>query len=225
MLLALADGRALPASVLADEAGVAPSTASSHLSRLLDAGLVTVVARGRYRYYRLAGQPVGELIETLSRLAPPEPVRSLRQGTRAHQLRRARTCFDHLAGRLGVAVTDRLVSCGALRARPADHDGPLVAHGSAHGALDQAGYTLAPAGSRLMSDLGAPLEAGSWVRCCVDWTEQRHHTAGPHGRAMLGRFFELGWLKRADKGRAVELTARGQEGLSEWIGLDTEALA
>jgi DNA-binding transcriptional ArsR family regulator len=220
MLLALADGRSLPATVLASEAGVAPSTASSHLNRLVDAGLLTFVARGRYRYYRLAGQPVGELIETLGRLAPAEPVKSLRQGTRAYQLRRARTCFDHLAGRLGVAITDRLVDSGALEGGPAEDGVPLVGHGSVNGASDQAGYTLHPAGSRLMSDLGARLDPGSWVRCCVDWTEQRPHVAGPLGRALLGGFLERGWLRRSERGRAVNLTAEGRAGLSDWIGLD-----
>jgi DNA-binding transcriptional ArsR family regulator len=142
ILLALADGRALPASVLASEAGVAASTASSHLGRLVDAGFVTVAARGRYRYYRLAGPEVAALIEDVGRLAPSEPVRSLRQGTRAHALRRARTCYDHLAGRLGVAVTEGLVRCGAMAARPDAGDGLRVGHGSAAGASDQAGYTF-----------------------------------------------------------------------------------
>src|SRR3954451_13894887 len=109
MLLALGDGRALPASVLAAEAGVAPSTASAHLGRLLDAGLLTVRPQGRHPYYALAGPQVGELIEALARLAPAAPVRSLRDGTRAHALRRARTCYDHLAGRLGVALFAALI--------------------------------------------------------------------------------------------------------------------
>src|SRR4051812_2152057 len=114
MLLALGDGRALPASLLASEAGAAPSTASVHLARLVDAGLVTVTSQGRHRYYRLAGPHVAELIEVLARLSPTAPVRSLREGTRAQALREARTCYDHLAGRLGVAVMRALIDAGSI---------------------------------------------------------------------------------------------------------------
>ena len=112
VLLALGDGRSLPASVLASEAGVAPSTASHHLARLVDAGLIVAEARGRHRYFALAGPEVGGLIEAVARVAPPQPVRSLRQGTRAHAVRYARHCYDHLAGRLGVAVADALATDG-----------------------------------------------------------------------------------------------------------------
>src|SRR5256886_3163689 len=115
ILLALGDGRALPASVLASEAGVAPSTASAHLGRLVEAGLLRVHPQGRHRYYRLAGPEVGELIEALARVSPAAPVRSLRQGTRAEALRAARTCYDHLAGRLGVAVFAALLEPGLAR--------------------------------------------------------------------------------------------------------------
>src|SRR4051812_11250826 len=114
MLLALGDGRALAASVLASEAGVAASTASGHLARLVDAGLLAVTAQGRHRYYRLAGPEVGRLIETLAGIAPAAPVRSLREGTRAHALRAARTCYDHIAGRLGLELMQALIAGGAV---------------------------------------------------------------------------------------------------------------
>jgi len=104
VLMALADGRELPASVLASEAGVAASTASVHLARLVDGGLVTVESRGRHRYFRLAGPKVGRAIEALAAIAPPAQVRSLKDGTRAQAVRAARTCYDHLAGRLGVDI-------------------------------------------------------------------------------------------------------------------------
>ena len=105
VLLALGDGRSLPASVLASEAGVGPSTASHQIARVAE-------ARGRHRYFALAGPEVGGLIEAVARVAPPQPVRSLRQGTRAHAVRYARHCYDHLAGRLGVAVADALATDG-----------------------------------------------------------------------------------------------------------------
>ena len=119
VLLALDDGRALPASVLADEAGVSRSTASSHLGKLTDAGLLTVRTHGRHRYYRLAGPDVADLLERLGRMAPQRPVRSLREGTRAARLRSARTCYDHFAGRLGVAIMGSLLERDASSAATA----------------------------------------------------------------------------------------------------------
>src|SRR6201991_604860 len=138
VLLALDDGRALPASVLADEAGVSRPTASSHLGRLTNAGLLTVESHGRHRYYRLAGPEVGELLEHLVRLAPARPVRSLREGTRAARLRSARTCYHHLAGRLGVEIMgtllDRKVIVGG--------DGRYDPHRDSHDSLSSPGHDI-----------------------------------------------------------------------------------
>src|SRR6201996_7375697 len=114
ILLALGDGRALPASRLADGAGVSPATASSHLRKLTEAGLLAVETHGRHRYYRLAGPDVGRLIEALQQLAPAAPVRSLRQDTRARAIREARTCYDPLAGRLGVTLMQTMIESGYL---------------------------------------------------------------------------------------------------------------
>jgi DNA-binding transcriptional ArsR family regulator len=216
VLLALGDGRTLPASVLASEAGVAASTASAHLARLVDAGLLTVTARGRYRYYALAGPEVAELIETVARLAPSQPVRSLREGTRAHAVRRARTCYDHLAGRLGVALTD------ALRERVwlDGHDGSvdldrMAGSRPAGGVVDPVASTLTGEGRRELTRLGLDVPDGDAVRCCVDWTEQRHHISGPHGRALLAHLMEARWLRRAPTGRAVLVTDEGRRGLRD----------
>src|SRR5579863_2775355 len=109
ILLALGDGRALPASVLADEAGVAPSTASAHLARLVKGGLLRVERHGRHRYFRLAGPEVGDLMEALARISPPAQVRSLKQGSKAHAVRYARTCSDHLARALGTQARKSVV--------------------------------------------------------------------------------------------------------------------
>jgi DNA-binding transcriptional ArsR family regulator len=224
ILLALGDGRALPASVLAAEASVAPSTASAHLARLLESGLVTVRPQGRHRYYALAGPDVGELIETLARLAPVAPVRSLREGTRAHALRRARTCYDHLAGRLGVALFRALIDEG------------LVVGGSGRHVLDEAcrdrlsgpgrdlNYRLTPAGHDRLSKLGAALPAADGMgevplRYCVDWTEQAHHLSGAVGRVLTSRMFELHWLERVPRTRGVRLTGDGARGLREHFAL------
>jgi DNA-binding transcriptional ArsR family regulator len=121
VLQALADGRELPAGMLAAEAGVSAATISEHLRKLLDGGLVLVTARGRYRYYRLAGPQVSDLLEAMARVAPPRPVTSLREGTRASALRRARSCYDHLGGRLAVALTSAFLDRGML----AGHDGSV----------------------------------------------------------------------------------------------------
>lgn len=209
MLLALNDGRALPAMRLAAEAGVAPSTASGHLRRLVDAGLVAVQPEGRYRCFRLASADVGSLIESMSLLAPPRRVRSLREGSRADALRRARTCYDHLAGALGVAVF-----------------AALVEHGDVVGSDDQGGdlaYSLTAAGRGRLEGLAVELPAAGGdgttpVRYCVDWTEQRHHLSGVVGRALARRLFELGWIERLAQPRAVRVTSAGERGFGRVFG-------
>ncbi len=226
ILLALADGRALPASVLAAEAGVAASTASSHLSKLLDGGLVEVLPQGRHRYYRLAGEQVGELVETLARLAPAQPVRSLREGTRSQAMRAGRTCYDHLAGRLGVSVFAALIERGWVTGGDGRHhietarDDRLAAPGH------DLAYTLTPRGCEGLDGLGVALPAlagadaqGLPLRYCVDWTEQRHHVSGAVGRALAQRLLELEWIKRLPRGRAVKVTDAGRAGLRERLGL------
>jgi DNA-binding transcriptional ArsR family regulator len=219
MLLALGDGRALAASVLASEAGVAASTASGHLGRLVDAGLLEVLPQGRHRYYRLDGAQVGELLEVLSRVAPTAPVRSLRQGTQAEALRSARTCYDHLAGRLGVAVFGSLLEAGHVTGGDGTHD-PLAAYGdrlSAPGRdLD---YRLTPSGRSTLADLGVELPRSDALRYCVDWSEQRHHMSGAAGRALAARLLELRWIRRADSGRAVFVTDLGRRELSANFGI------
>lgn len=213
ILLALLDGRALPASVLASEAGVAASTASSHLGRLIDAGLVTVSARGRYRYYAIAGPEVAAMVEGVARVAPAEQVRSLRQGTKAHALRQGRTCYDHLAGRLGVAVTERLVALGAVAGSAADL-GALPTRNDTAYRIDS------PA---VFSQIGVDADTGEPVPCCVDWTERRHHLAGRLGRDLASRFEALRWIQRVPAGRAVVVTEGGAKGFDDWIGLQTGA--
>lgn len=148
VLLALGDGRALPASTLAAEAGVAPSTASHHLARLVDAGLLIAESRGRHRYFSLAGPEVGHLIEAIARVAPAQQVRSLRQGTRAHAVRYARHCYDHLAGRLGVAVAEALATDGA---RKLDGLGiPQVAARPCRDWTEQRDHIAGPLGTALL---------------------------------------------------------------------------
>jgi DNA-binding transcriptional ArsR family regulator len=225
IVLALADGRALAASLLAAEAGVAPSTASSHLSQLLDGGLVSVTQQGRHRYYRLAGEHVGELVELLARLAPPQPVRSLRASVRARALREGRTCYDHLAGRLGVELFAAMLAAGWIEGGDGRHD-PERARGDRPSARGRdLAYVLTRAGARGMRRLGVQLPAADRggsvaLRYCVDWTEQRHHLSGVVGSALWARVLELRWVAREPRGRAVRLTDDGREGFGEALGLE-----
>jgi DNA-binding transcriptional ArsR family regulator len=221
VLMALDDGRALPASLLATEAEVSASTASSHLRKLLDGGLLTVEVRGRHRYYRLAGPEVGTLIEAVARLAPPRPVRSLRQGTRAHALRYARTCYDHRAGRLGVALMRAFLERGHLTGGDGcfhpEHavDDRLSAYGH------DIDYRLTPTGQAFLTEFGARVPSRRpVVRYCVDWSEQHHHLSGAVGRALLDRLVALDWIRRAPATRAVHVTPAGAQGLCDVLGVD-----
>src|SRR5919201_1517369 len=174
VLAALGDGRALPASMLASEAGVAPSTASEHLARLVDSGLVSVERHGRHRYFRLAGPQVADLLEALARVAPPAPVRSLREGTRSQALRFARTCYDHLAGRVGVAMMGSLLERGHLEADRAWDGLPAGDRPSAPGRAVRFGLT--GEGAAFLEGLGVDLDAlpprRPAIGYCVDWSEQ-----------------------------------------------------
>lgn len=223
VLMALLDGRALPASVLATEAGVAASTASEHLAQLVHAGLLTVQRQGRARYFRLAGPPVAEALEALARIAAPEPIRSLRQGTRAHALRRARTCYNHLAGRLGVAIMSAMLDRELLAGGDGRHrfDAAAADRLSAPGA--DLTYQLTARGRETLSALGIDLavldRSKPMIRYCVDWSEQRHHLAGALGSALARRLFDLDWIRHINHRRAVMLTDAGRQGLSDTFGL------
>jgi DNA-binding transcriptional ArsR family regulator len=228
VLAALGDGRALPASTLAAEAGVAPSTASEHLTRLVDAGLLSVERHGRYRYYRLAGPHVGDLIEALARVAHPAPVRSLREGTQAQALRYARTCYDHLAGRVGVAVMDSLLRQGHLEG---DHQrgGHALAPGDRLAAPGRAiRYGLTEQGAAFLTDFGVNLDAlpprRPAVLYCIDWSEQRPHLAGAVGAALTRRLLDLAWIRPAQRGRAVHITGEGRTGFAHALAVDTAHL-
>lgn len=224
VLMALIDGRALAASTLAHEAGVAPSTISGHLGRLTDAGLIRVEASGRNRYYRLASGEVAETLESLARLAPPEPVRSLRQATRAHALRRARSCYDHLAGRLGVELTDALLERGDLVAERGSSQAtdPILGPGRAHA------FHLTDAGAAHLARLGVEIEIEPQsrrplIRYCVDWSEQRPHLGGALGAALLQMLFERGWVTRGN-GRAILTTPAGNAAFMQQFGVDAATL-
>jgi DNA-binding transcriptional ArsR family regulator len=205
MLLTLLGGEAESASALADAAGASRSLASAHLSKLVHGGLITVEPQGRHRLYRLAGPQVAEAIEALTQLAPPTPVRSLRDANRKENLRQARLCYDHLAGVLGVDLTQALVDRGAL-----DHaDG---------------GFALTVDGEAAMSDFGVDVPAlrrrrRPLTRACKDWTEPGHHLAGGLGAAIASQCFERRWIERGEAGRIVRVTPAGRRELRAWAGV------
>jgi DNA-binding transcriptional ArsR family regulator len=203
--LALLDGRAWTAGELARTAGVAASTASDHLTRLVSGGLLVEERQGRHRYVRLAGPSVAQLIEDLAghAPAPPAPPRTLRAASAGAALAYARTCYDHLAGRLGVLVHDALLARGVL-----DRTG---------------GLALTPAGAEWLAGLGVPVEPlraarRPLLRDCLDWTERRPHLAGALGAGLCRRFLDLGWTARGT-GRAIRLTPAGRTALPAALGL------
>jgi DNA-binding transcriptional ArsR family regulator len=199
MLDALMDGRSCAAGELAGRVGIAPSTASGHLARLLAGGLVTVEARGRERRYRLSSPAVATALEALSRVAPAKDVRSLRSADRSAAIRAARTCYDHLAGRLGVDLTEALV-----------RDDVLV--------LRDTSYDLTPRGAETMAALGVDVETArsrnrAFARACLDWSERRPHLAGALGAAVADALLVKDWLRRRPNDRALTVTPLGRSAL------------
>lgn len=204
MLLALMDGRALTAGELARHAGVAPQTASGHLARLVDLAFVAVERQGRHRYHRLASPEVAGAVETLMALAGASPMRHRPAGPRDEALRAARTCYDHLAGRLGVALADRLQARGDL-------------------ILSDGACLVTDAGRSSLCAFGLDLEAGGprpLCRTCLDWSERRPHIAGRLGAALLDRTLGLGWIRRQSDSRAVTVTEAGRRGFASTFGVE-----
>jgi len=211
MLVELMDGRALTANELARAARVTPQTASRHLAQLVAAGLLQVTPAGRRRYHSLATTDVARMLEEIMQIATGHPAiegAHLVVGPKDARLRAARTCYDHLAGRLGVAITDRLAE-----------DGAIVIDGDS-------GY-LTDKGTKALADIGiAPLEAVASsgtsgrpsCRPCLDWSERRFHVAGKLGARICAHCLEQRWLLRKQGTRALEITAKGHAALRSWLG-------
>jgi DNA-binding transcriptional ArsR family regulator len=204
MLAALMDGRALTASELAAEAGVTKQTASSHLAQLAEGGLLACAPQGRHRYFRLAGEDVGEAIEALMGLAQARGGQRTRTGPKDLALRRARICYGHLAGEMGVALY------GGLSKRR------WLKHGDGK-------ITLTPAGAHVMESFGVDVSELSGLRrpmcrACLDWSERRHHLAGSLGEALLTRMMQRGWARRERGTRVIAFNAKGERALADWLG-------
>ncbi|MBD8657233.1 winged helix-turn-helix transcriptional regulator [Oxalobacteraceae sp. CFBP 13730] len=204
-LTLLMAGRALTATELADAAGVTRQTISTHLAKLVDAGLLAVQAQGRHRYFSIADADVAALLETLMGIAfgaGTLPLH-LKLGPSAPALRKARVCYDHLAGELGVLLHDRLAARGAF-------------------GFGADGMVLTTAGASLIGQLGVDTPALTRsrrpvCRTCLDWSERRHHLAGALGSALLNRFEQLGWARRVACSRVIAFDAQGEIALRGWL--------
>jgi hypothetical protein len=206
------DGRALTATELASTAGVTPQTTSSHLSRLTSVGLLAVEKQGRHRYHRLASKDVARMLEGIMRVAAglARPSRPVSVGPRDGALRAARTCYDHLAGRLGVAIADALTERGHVEL---NSDGGFV---TAKGLALFRGLGIDP---------GDPNRGGEkpsrrvLCRPCLDWSERRPHLAGTLGAALCAHCLDHGWIRRASGTRAVDITPQGRRMFREKFGV------
>jgi DNA-binding transcriptional ArsR family regulator len=206
LLLALGEDRQLAAGELAAVAGVSPSAASFHLARLVEAGFLKVRQRGKHRYFQIASPAVPRAVEALAVLAPPAPVRSLRQSQAGQAVRFARICDGHLAGRVGVALLRAMLAEGMLTD---------VAGGCA----------VTAAGTRRLDELGvglpaAPGPAASFAPCHPDWSENAHHLAGPLAEALTQCLLNREWISHRRGGRAVRVTPAGRAGLRDHFHID-----
>ena len=208
MLMALMDGRALTAAELARAAGITPQTASEHLARLTAAGLLSRHCQGRHHYHRLASPAVAHMLETIMEAStaaeaerPPRPVVT---GPRDKAMRAARTCYDHLAGQLGVGLADALGERGYVE-------------------LSDEGGAVTEAGMGFFRDFGLDLNgrAGARLYCrpCLDWSERRLHIGGTLGAKLAARCFALNWIRRNRESRAVTVTPAGELGFHETFGM------
>ncbi|MEU3655833.1 winged helix-turn-helix domain-containing protein [Streptomyces sp. NPDC032161] len=209
--LALLDGRAWTAGELARHASVAPSTASEHLGRLVAGGLLAEERQGRHRYVRLADERAAHLVEDLAARVAPDAAadrpRALSAVSAGSALARGRTCYDHLAGRIGIAIADAMTARGLL--------------------VQDTGFALTTDGVAWFASLGIALESRSrrpLVRSCLDWTERRPHLAGLAGAALCRHVLDAGWCVRIGSGRAVRATADGERALREHLGIEPSML-
>jgi DNA-binding transcriptional ArsR family regulator len=216
ILRALLPDRPLAAGELARLAAVSAATASFHLAKLLEGGLITVIRQGRHRYYRLAGHEVAAALEALGLISPGLPVRSLRQSREAAALAEARTCYDHLAGRAGVEVLDGLLRRGLLEEKSGRTD---------RGDTSSHRFEVTGAGAKELSSFGLNLlqlrrSRRQFAGACIDWTQRRRHLNGALAGAITSRMFELGWIERGQRHRSVRITPVGFEGLASTFGVD-----
>lgn len=206
ILASMMDGRFHTASELAYMAAIKPQTASFHLAKLVEGKLIKVEKQGRHRYFQLAGEDIAQFLESFLAISPPPEVRSLKQSSQIKLLQDARTCYDHLAGKLGVQLTESMLKAGYLT-------------------LEGKQFVLTDEGTLFFTTFGIDLTAlkrkrRSFSHACLDWSERRYHLAGALGSELLNQFFNLGWLLRVPSIRAIKVTEKGKLGFKEVFHLD-----
>ncbi|MUK88854.1 helix-turn-helix domain-containing protein [Ornithinibacillus sp. L9] len=208
ILLSLMDGRIHPASELAFIAKVKPQTASFHLHKMLEANLISVEKHGRHRYYKLINSDVAKVIEQILSISPNSPVTSLKNSREKSAIHFARTCYDHLAGYMGVQITNSLIQQGFVNKVDLN-------------------FEVTPEGSNFFREFGIDLEEQknkrrAFARCCLDWSERQHHIAGALGNALLVKILELQWITRIPNIRAVKVTSKGKTELQKLFNINVE---
>ena len=206
ILAALIDGQALTATELAIAAGVSPQTTSSHLAKLVDAGLIVAEKHGRHRFYRLADSEIADILEPLEELVKHRPVPERRKSRAPEDLRPARLCYGHLAGAAGVQVADGLMKKGYLE--PLGRD-----------------FRVTDKGSAFFAELGVDLAALAqtrrvFARQCLDWSERRPHVGGAVGAALCEQFLRQGWIKRTRVPRQIVVQGAGRHALKRLLGVE-----
>ncbi len=208
MLMALANGRALTASELAYVAGVSPQTASEHLARLTEANLLSLTKQGRHSYFRLSSPKIARMIESIMVVAADGPQRYRPRWNGDDQLRTARTCYDHIAGLLGVGLMESLTR-------------------HKHLVLTEDGGMVTRAGEKFLAEFGIALNEAkegrrTFCRPCLDWSERRPHLAGALGAALAERCFDLGWIARIRDSRALKISPKGERGFKDTFGISLD---
>ncbi|HEK9102602.1 helix-turn-helix transcriptional regulator [Bacillus pfraonensis] len=197
ILVQLLDGRPHPATELANAAKIQPQTASFHLQKLYEAQIIDVEKHGRHRYYKIANHEIAESLEKILYLTPPEPIRSFKQSKESKEIQYARTCYDHLAGKLGVEITNSLLNNNIL-------------------IKEDLQFKVTKKGQEFFVSFGIDLDSlhkkrRFFSKCCLDWSERQHHIAGSLGNAILERMIERKWITRALETRAVYVTPLGKQ--------------
>ncbi|MEH7334318.1 winged helix-turn-helix domain-containing protein [Neobacillus drentensis] len=205
ILISLMDGTVHPSSELANIAKVTPQTASFHLLKMLDANLVSVEKHGRHRYYKLKNSEVAKVIEQLLNISPSASVNSFKEAREKSAIHFARTCYDHLAGYVGVQITNSFVQQGILLKK-------------------EMNFEVTTKGACFLKEFGINEEEltnkrRTFARCCLDWTERQHHIAGALGNALLEKMLELEWFSRMPQTRAVKVTPKGRMELAKRLSI------
>lgn len=201
ILASMMDGRFHTASELAYMASIKPQTASFHLAKLVEGKLLKVEKQGRHRYFQLADEEIAQFLESFLAISPPPEIRSLKQSSQIKLLQEARTCYDHLAGKLGVHLTESMMRAGYLK-------------------LEEKQFVLTEEGALFFTSFGIDLPAlkkkrRSFSHACLDWSERRYHLAGALGSELFNHLFQLGWLTRVPSIRAIQVTEKGKIGLKD----------